>query len=186
MIHSNNTHPAVLSIARYLHAPLVDISAWEAHRYAWDGKTLAIGDLPDSNILHDLAHYAICWLRNPRRLKVPDFGLGPGNDSRPDSAVAPVLVQSNEEEYLASALGILWEKQLEERGLPFSWERTADDHNWNKTTFSSNRTGRETLNFYMSKARILADKRLLKLGVSHADALRVGLPILIDLPQSVI
>jgi hypothetical protein len=64
-------------------------------------------------ILHEVAHFL---LAPPERRTLPDFGLGPGPDTR-DRATAALaqtltLAESEADEAAASLIGILWEAQL--------------------------------------------------------------------------
>lgn len=88
----------------------------------WDGNSIACENQNDSNIIHDIAHYA---LASVRRRKLPDFGLGSGPDSKLRSKSVLSGKNRDKEEELASALGIHWEKKL---GL--DWEATARYHSW--------------------------------------------------------
>jgi hypothetical protein len=99
----------------------------------WNGNDIACKGQDASNIIHDIAHYAVA---TPRARECWDFGLGPG----PDTLITTWQLQNlersifprehhgricNEIESQASALGIHWEKEL---GLP--WEKTAEYHDW--------------------------------------------------------
>ena len=80
--------------------------------YNWDGTALD-GSVEAYVILHEIAHFL---LAPPERRALPDFGLGPGPDTRDrDGAerVATVaLLDREEDEAAASLLGILWEAEL--------------------------------------------------------------------------
>ena len=85
--------------------------------YNWDGIALD-GDTEAYVILHEVAHYA---LAPPERRKLPDFGLGPGPDTRDragaeQAATLPVL-EREADEAMASLLGILWEATLGQPAL---------------------------------------------------------------------
>jgi len=91
----------------------------------YNGKDIACKGQDASDIIHDIAHYAVASKKARRNL---DYGLGPGPGSSDyDEAIIPIYkgkkCQSIEEE--ASALGIYWEKQF---GLP--WDKTALYHSW--------------------------------------------------------
>lgn len=91
--------------------------------FQWDGTDIACDGQNASNILHDIAHWVFA---DEDRKEVEDFGLGPGPDSGFSDTIMMVTgEESGNEEELASALGIWWEKQL---GLP--WEETKEYHNW--------------------------------------------------------
>lgn len=109
----------------------------------WDGKTLNVkaqdatiygADHP-GNIIHEIGHWAVCTSRERRN--GPDYGLGPGPDSDPDSSV--ILLDPKDaqiEEERASMLGVLIEIEL---GFPGA--DTMRMHNWAHpwTTFDGNR-----------------------------------------------
>jgi hypothetical protein len=85
--------------------------------YNWDGTALD-GATEAYVILHEVAHYL---LAPPERQALPDFGLGPGPDTRDRDGAAraaalPVL-QREADEAAASLLGILWETELDQPAL---------------------------------------------------------------------
>ena len=85
--------------------------------FNWDGAALD-GDTEAYVILHEVAHYV---LAPAERRKLPDFGLGPGPDTRDRagaerSAALPVL-EREIDEAMASLLGILWEAELGQPAL---------------------------------------------------------------------
>jgi hypothetical protein len=86
-------------------------------RFNWDGEALD-GDTEAYVILHEIAHF---MLAPPERRGLPDFGLGPGPDTRDraaaDAAVAVMPLAREEDEAAASLLGILWEAQLSQPAL---------------------------------------------------------------------
>ena len=85
--------------------------------YNWDGAALD-GATEAYVILHEVAHFV---LAPADRRALPDFGLGPGPDTR-DRAGAdrvarlPVL-EREADEAAASLLGILWEAELGQPAL---------------------------------------------------------------------
>jgi hypothetical protein len=85
--------------------------------YNWDGAALD-GGVEAYVILHEVAHFL---LAPPERRALPDFGLGPGPDTRDrDGAerVATVAALDREaDEAAASLLGILWEAELGQPAL---------------------------------------------------------------------
>jgi hypothetical protein len=85
--------------------------------YNWDGAALD-GGTQAYVILHEVAHFA---LAPPARRTLPDFGLGPGPDTRDRAgaeraALAP-LAEREADEAAASLLGILWEAELAQPAL---------------------------------------------------------------------
>ena len=85
--------------------------------FNWDGAALD-GATEAYVILHEAAHFA---LAPPERRRLPDFGLGPGPDTRDREAAerAAVLpmVEREADEARASLLGILWEATLGQPAL---------------------------------------------------------------------
>jgi|GEM_PF-736176 hypothetical protein len=86
-------------------------------RFNWDGVALD-GASEAYVILHEVAHFVLAPAE--RRVLV-DFGLGPGPDTRDRetalrAAVLP-LREREEDEALASLLGILWEAELGQPAL---------------------------------------------------------------------
>ncbi len=85
--------------------------------FNWDGVALD-GDTEAYVILHEVAHFV---LASPERRALADFGLGPGPDTR-DRAGAqrvvalPVLAREDDEA-MASLLGILWEAEFAQPAL---------------------------------------------------------------------
>lgn len=85
--------------------------------YNWDGAALD-GATEAYVILHEVAHFVMA---PPERRALPDFGLGPGPDTRDRAgaeraAVLPVI-EREEDEAMASLLGILWEAELGQPAL---------------------------------------------------------------------
>ena len=85
--------------------------------YNWDGAALD-GAVEAYVILHEVAHYL---LAPPERRALPDFGLGPGPDTRDrdgaERAAIVTLLDREEDEAAASLLGILWEAELGQPAL---------------------------------------------------------------------
>lgn len=86
-------------------------------RFNWDGTALD-GASAAYVILHEVAHFV---LAPAARRKLVDFGLGPGPDTRDcaaalRAAVLPLL-EREEDEAMASLLGILWEAELGQPAL---------------------------------------------------------------------
>ena len=86
-------------------------------RFNWDGTALD-GSTEAYVILHEVAHFV---LAAPERRRLPDFGVGPGPDTRDRNAAAAAAVLSpverEEDEAQASLLGILWEAALGQPAL---------------------------------------------------------------------
>ena len=85
--------------------------------YNWDGTALD-GATEAYVILHEVAHFV---LAPPERRALPDFGAGPGPDTRDRAgaeraAMLPVL-EREADEAAASLLGILWEAELGQPAL---------------------------------------------------------------------
>jgi hypothetical protein len=85
--------------------------------YNWDGAALD-GATEAYVILHEVAHF---MLAPSERRALPDFGLGPGPDTRDRdgaerAALVPVL-DREADEAAASLLGILWEAELGQPAL---------------------------------------------------------------------
>lgn len=94
-------------------------------RFNWDGVALD----PASEayvVLHEVAHFV---LAPPQRRVLIDFGLGPGPDTRDRPAAERAIVlpisEREEDEALASLLGILWEAELAQPALA-----SFIDQNW--------------------------------------------------------
>ncbi|HXP06369.1 MAG TPA: hypothetical protein VN808_19810 [Stellaceae bacterium] len=85
--------------------------------YNWDGAALD-GATEAYVILHEVAHYL---LAPPERRALPDFGLGPGPDTRDrdgaERTASVALLDREADEATASLLGILWEAELGQPAL---------------------------------------------------------------------
>ncbi|HEV2187534.1 MAG TPA: hypothetical protein VGR70_10015 [Stellaceae bacterium] len=85
--------------------------------YNWDGVALD-GATEAYVILHEVAHYL---LAPPERRVLPDFGLGPGPDTRDragaERAATITAPEREADEAAASLLGILWEAELDQPAL---------------------------------------------------------------------
>jgi len=85
--------------------------------YNWDGAALD-GGTDAYVILHEVAHFI---LAPPERRVLPDFGLGPGPDTRDragaERAAALPVLEREADEATASLLGILWEAELGQPAL---------------------------------------------------------------------
>jgi len=109
---------------------------WKRHcrDYAFNGKTIAefqdealTKRRTESNLIHDIAHFVVAA---PERRTLPEFGLGESPDTfrlGPSMSLAKGMTgkMAQQEEELASALGIYWEREL---GL--DWRQTIKDHCW--------------------------------------------------------
>jgi hypothetical protein len=86
-------------------------------RFNWDGVALD-GSTEAYVILHEVAHFV---LAPPARRALVDFGLGPGPDTRERAAAERAAVlffpAREEDEALASLLGIVWEAELGQPAL---------------------------------------------------------------------
>jgi hypothetical protein len=85
--------------------------------FNWDGAALD-GETEAYVILHEVAHHL---LAPPERRGLPDFGAGPGPDTRDRAsaeraATLPAL-EREADEAMASLLGILWEAELGQPAL---------------------------------------------------------------------
>ncbi|HEX3884340.1 MAG TPA: elongation factor P hydroxylase [Stellaceae bacterium] len=85
--------------------------------FNWDGTALDPGT-EAYVILHEVAHFLIA---PPERRSLPDFGLGPGPDTRDRDAASEAatltLAESEADEAAASLIGILWEADLGQPAL---------------------------------------------------------------------
>src|SRR5271154_5105039 len=85
--------------------------------FNWDGTALD-GATEAYVILHEVAHFV---LAPPERRQLPDFGLGPGPDTRDRAgaarAAALPIIEREADEAAASLLGILWEAQFGQPAL---------------------------------------------------------------------
>jgi hypothetical protein len=106
---------AALDVARCFDVPVHPEAGDSA--FNWDGRALDAAT-EAYVILHEVAHYL---LAPPERRCLPDFGLGPGPDTRDRAAAeraATVAVLDREaDEAAASLLGILWEAELGQPAL---------------------------------------------------------------------
>ena len=94
----------------------------QPRKRTWTGRSLATDGRPDTDVIHDLAHWLVV---PPSRRMRPDYGLGadPSSDARSIRRVGWRLAEDEERE--ASLLGILIE-----RAIGMDWLETARDHNW--------------------------------------------------------
>lgn len=118
----------ILDIARKVGVDLAYRTCYDS--YSYDGKSVAIYDDKHSkflrtysNILHDIAHFAVS---NDSRRRLPEFGLGssPDKNTIQVDRVASINI-ARSEEIIASALGIYWE-----RDIGYDWYHTYLSHHW--------------------------------------------------------
>jgi hypothetical protein len=85
--------------------------------FNWDGAALD-GGVEAYVILHEVAHFL---LAPPERRALPDFGLGPGPDTRDrdgaERAATVAALDREADEAAASLLGVLWEAELGQPAL---------------------------------------------------------------------
>ena len=98
--------------------------------YMFDGTTIFYSDFgrgteeaANANLAHEIAHFLVA---SPDRRKVPEYGLGSGPESEITSIAILNGVAKNQEEELASMLGMLIEKWAGQDPKKFTWE----DHGW--------------------------------------------------------
>lgn len=117
--------------------------------FAFNGKTIAeFGDnemqkrRTDSNLIHDIAHFVVAA---PERRTLPEFGLGDSPDTyifNTPKAQGMTSQKAQQEEELASVLGIYWEREF---GL--DWYKTYEDHSWVGPFFNGPTKEKEIFNF---------------------------------------
>lgn len=98
--------------------------------YMFDGTTIYYSNFggrteeaANSNLAHEIAHFLVA---SPERRNLPDYGLGSGPESEITSIAILKGVAKNQEEELASMLGMLLEKWVGQDPKTFTWE----DHGW--------------------------------------------------------
>lgn len=103
-------HNKAVDLARQLGMSTCDEAPCQS--FSWDGHAVRI-QTETAVLLHEIAHWQIA---PAHRHVLPDFGLGAGPDTgRTADANAACCVDNatkEEEESLASLLGILWEVEL--------------------------------------------------------------------------
>jgi hypothetical protein len=109
-------HAQAIAQCRAFGFGIVDV---DPHDYfTWDGRAVA-GRMEPSLLLHEIAHYQVAA---PERRALLDFGLGGGPETgrkgEADLVRCVSDLQADVEEGLASLLGILWEAELGQPGLP--------------------------------------------------------------------
>lgn len=78
--------------------------------HTWDGNILTLKDsIKSYNLLHEIAHNQVA---SPRRRRKPEYGLGQSPESFLRANFELKFESCEEEERLASILGILWERKL--------------------------------------------------------------------------
>lgn len=103
-------HSDALALVERFGIPTIDEAPVEA--FSWDGG--AVRTRSEATVLiHEVAHWQIA---PPERRSLPDFGLGAGPETgraaEAEAACCVDLAVKEEEELLASLLGILWEVEL--------------------------------------------------------------------------
>lgn len=103
------------ALARAFAIPLLD--AAPAEGFSWDGRAIACRS-EASVLIHEVAHWL---LAPPERRRLPDFGLGAGPETgrraEAERSKAVDAATEQEEESLASLLGILWEAELSQPAI---------------------------------------------------------------------
>lgn len=109
--------------------------------FTWDGQAVRVGCEP-SVVIHEVAHLQCA---SPERRSVYDFGLGAGPETgrraEADAAASVFGVERDQEEALASLLGILWEVTLEQPAILAFLEQNwleGGDRPKNRTHFLKN------------------------------------------------
>lgn len=92
---------------------------------SWNGVVLRAKGMPNTNIIHDLAHFIVA---SEERKFLPDYGLGLGPDSYAISERVVADKESEDEESLASVLGILIEYQFGANTYGTLYEHSWTDH----------------------------------------------------------
>jgi hypothetical protein len=97
--------------------PMQIISESPRFAFTWDGQAVRVGIEP-SVVIHEVAHLQCA---SPTRRAVYDFGLGAGPETgrraEADAAASVFGVERDQEEALASLLGILWEVELKQPAI---------------------------------------------------------------------
>jgi hypothetical protein len=92
--------------------------------YQYNKIDIACYNQDASNILHDIAHFAVATKRARAEY---DFGLGKGPDSSQCIDAIYSETKVDKIEMNASALGIFWEKQLQ-----LDYNKTIKYHGWSE------------------------------------------------------
>ena len=91
---------------------IASIDGAPADGFSWDGTAVRLGS-EAAVLIHEVAHWQIA---PPARRALPDFGLGAGPETgkidEADAACCVGIDVKEQEELLASLLGILWEAAL--------------------------------------------------------------------------
>ena len=104
-LHADLEH--AVALAHALGISTIDEAPSEA--FSWDGRAVRT-KTETAVLLHEIAHWQVA---DPQRRILPDFGLGAGPETGhikdADAAICVDYATKEEEENLASLLGILWE-----------------------------------------------------------------------------
>jgi hypothetical protein len=104
-----------IALAHALGIPIIDEDP--ARAFSWDGRAIRTRS-ETSVVFHEIAHWQ---LAPPGRRAIYDFGLGAGPETgriaEADAAACVDHAVKEDEENLASLLGILWETEHDEPAL---------------------------------------------------------------------
>jgi hypothetical protein len=132
-------HRQAVQLCRRFSMGIIDESPRAA--FTWDGHAVRVGCEP-SVVIHEVAHLQCAA---PGRRTVYDFGLGAGPETglraEADAAASVFGVERDQEEALASLLGILWEVELNQPAILAFLEQNwleGGDRPENRTHFLKN------------------------------------------------
>ena len=102
-----------------------------ARAFSWDGRVLRT-ESEAWVILHEIGHYQTA---PPERRHIVDFGLGAGPETgrieEANAACGVSFQEGEDEEHIASLLGILWEAELGQPAL-LAFQEQNWLENWNR------------------------------------------------------
>ena len=105
------------AIALAVRFGIATIDEEPAAAFSWDGRVIRTRS-ETSVVFHEIAHWQVA---PPERRGLPDFGLGAGPETgrvaEANAAACTDIATKEEEENLASLLGILWEVEHGEPAL---------------------------------------------------------------------